>query len=77
MILLSDFFFSKLTKYLLFFSPCSTICAFDLIICPFNSVSVNLSSSVSFRIVPVMSSHNVFEIASLFIVVISFMLRFI
>ena len=32
---------------------------------------------VPFRIVPVMSSHIVFEIASLFIVVISFMLRFI
>ena len=38
--LLSDFFFSKLGKYLLFFSPCSTICAFDLIISPFNLFSL-------------------------------------
>ena len=40
----SDCFFSRLAKYLPFFSPYSTMFAFDCMINPFNLVSVMFSS---------------------------------
>ena len=43
--LASDFFFSKLAKYLLFFSFCSIICAFGRVIKPFNLFSKILFNS--------------------------------
>ena len=44
----SDRFFSRLAKYLLFFSSCSTMFAFDRMISPFNLVSVIFSNVLLF-----------------------------
>ena len=46
----SDRFFSKLAKYLLFFSSCSTMLAFDRKINPLSLVSVNCSNVFFFFI---------------------------
>ena len=46
----SDRFFSRLAKYLLFFSPNLTMFAFDRIIKRFNLVSVMVSSVLLFFI---------------------------
>ena len=57
---LSDFFFSRFEKYVVFFSLCSTYCAFDLIIIPFI-----LKSIMSFRSF-LLKSKLVFNISSEF-----------
>ena len=46
----SDRFFSKLAKYLLFFSSCSTMLAFDRRINPFSLVSVKCSNVFFFSL---------------------------
>ena len=45
----SDFFFSKFEKYVVFFSLCSTYCAFDLIIIPFIFKSIMSLRSFLFK----------------------------
>ena len=45
----SDRFFPRLAKYLLFFSPYSTMFAFYRMITPFNLVSVMFSSVLLFH----------------------------
>ena len=47
----SDLFFSKLAKYLLFFSPCSTISAFERSINPCILSSVIFSNALFFPVI--------------------------
>ena len=41
----SDFFFSRLAKYLVFFSFCSIICALERVMYPLSLFSIIVSSS--------------------------------
>ena len=72
MSLVSDFFFSKLAKYLLFFSLCSIIFALDLSICPLSFMSITFSNSLCLFCSSVLVWFTIFSLGEVVIILVSF-----